>query len=373
MNQDIPDEMGGWTENTYGECSAAGWTTHSVAVNWTPEAGYNCQTMYADQGTVDDPYADTINWGTSTPLTLPLSCSLLDDCHAEFDGDISPWTQAWEYGGEFGPIAPMERGADYYATTSATTLLSLDMAGGSGSGYDDAETLSGYAEYSTSDCGEATCPFYLASLSAENDTDTWTVWVTLTGLFSEEKHIENLQIDLMHSTLGAWRPSTGQVAFLPGTLVFGISFDVSSDCMTCSGLGDDHHDLVLRNHEVVFGEFDAGGFSLEQAFPVVGGEATLELALNPEEGPPTASMDLSAEVECNDPKGYVLGSGDSDSTDPDNDIESEMWIVDGVGVPIGTSLVVGVHDIALGVVDTRGAWDFTDAQEIEVTRGPACL
>lgn len=85
MNQDIPDEMGGWTENTYGECSAAGWTTHSVAVNWTPEAGYNCQTMYADQGTVDDPYADTINWGTSTPLTLPLSCSLLDDCHAEFD------------------------------------------------------------------------------------------------------------------------------------------------------------------------------------------------------------------------------------------------------------------------------------------------
>lgn len=369
-NQNLPDD----SENEHGVCSASGWTDHVTSAAWVPESGMNCYTWYADEGTVADPYAETIDWsGGSAPLSLPLECSLLDDCYTEFDGDIGKWTQAWEYGGELGATLPMERGADYYATASAATMLTLDMDAGSGPDYDDAELLDGYAEYSASDCGESTCPFYLASFSASNDTDVWDVWVSLGSIFSEPKHLHNVQIDALHSSLGVWRPSTGQVAFLPGTLVFAISFDVSSDCAGCSGLGDDHYDLILRNHDVVFGEFSAGGFVLEQAFPVVGGDATLEVDLEAEEGPPSAGFDLSARVECNDATGYVLGSGDSASTDPDNDIETEMWIVDGTAMPSAPSLDVGTHEVALGVVDRRGAWDFTDERKVEVIRGSACI
>jgi hypothetical protein len=247
------------------------------------------------------------------------------------------------------------------------------MHAGEGPGHDDAKALAGYAEYSASDCGESTCPFYLASFSASNHVDAWTVVVTLPGAFSEEKHIENVQIDALQSVLGAWRPSTGQVAFLPGSLVFGTSFDVSSDCTDCTGLGDGNYELVLSNHEVVFGRFFAGGFVLEQTFPVVSGEATLEVDLKVEEGPPHASIALSVREECNDARGYVLGSEDSDSVDPDDDIESEMWIVEGVAVPNGTALEPGTYELALGVVDSRGAWDFADEQEVEVIHGRACI
>ncbi|MFV8750665.1 hypothetical protein ACNOYE_08935 [Nannocystaceae bacterium ST9] len=371
----LNENLGDGTENPLGVCGAAGFTEHVAGLAWDPGDGYNCYTEWADEGTITDPYASTIDWGGGgSPLSLPLACSLLDECYMEFDGNIGIWTQAWEYGGEFGPIAPMERGADYYATALTTTVLSLDMDAGTGAGYDDTELLEGYAEYSASACGESTCPFYLASFSASNDTDVWDVWVNLSGVFSEPKHIENVQIDALQSSLGAWRPSTGQVAFLPGTLSFGVSFDVSSDCgSSCTGLGDDHYDLVLRNDQVVFGEFSAGGFVLEQAFSVVGGNATLEMDLGVEEGPPSAAMGLSAQVECNDARGYVLSASDSASTDPDNDIEFEMWIVDGAAVPNTTTLEVGMYNVALGVVDERGAWDFTDEQEIEVISGSACI
>lgn len=369
-NQDVQSG----TENANGVCGASGWYTNVAEPYWDPDDGYNCYTWYADEGTTHDPFASTINWSEGgAPLSLPLECSLLDECHAKFDGDIGQWTQGWEYGGEVGPVAPMERAADYYATTSVTTLLSLDMSAGEGPGHDDAEVLDGYAEYSASDCSGPTCPFYLASLSASNDADGWDVWVTLADFFSEPNHIENVRIDARHASLGAWRPSTGQVAFLPGTLVLDVSFDVSSDCSTCSGIGDDHYDLVLRNDEVVFGEFSAQGFVLEQAFSVVGGEATLKLQLEAQEGPPRAATSLRDQVTCDHADGYRIAAADSVSTDPDGDIDTQMWVVDGIAVPNGTILSVGTHDVALGVVDDRGAWDFTEEQKVEVVRGRMCI
>jgi hypothetical protein len=219
-------------------CEDANWSGHAViAPAYDPAVnGSNCKVSEVNPFIIDDPDASEIDWneGTGIPLSLPLNCSLLSDCSDEFDADIDEWTLAFNAGGASGPIDPDTREASYHSVTAITgTSIALDMNSGDGSGYDDENPLDGHAEYSPSYCGSSTCPFYLAAFEAGNTTDEWTIHLDVPRVVSEHKEISNVQIDLLQSTLAVWRPSTGRVAFPPGSLVFQLDFELSSD--TCTG------------------------------------------------------------------------------------------------------------------------------------------
>jgi hypothetical protein len=109
--------------------------------------------------------------GPSTPV--PLACDLDDDCSEWFYTDVSDYVlhrPAAE------PIEAETRTAHYLGVEQSGSELDIDMPGGGPA--DDTEPLFGQAEYTSIDCGDDVCPFYLANMSAFNPTDTWDIKVS---------------------------------------------------------------------------------------------------------------------------------------------------------------------------------------------------
>jgi hypothetical protein len=262
-------------------------------------------------------------------------------------------------------------------TGDVGTSIALDMNSGNGAGYDDEDLLEGHAEYSPSYCASSTCPFYLAEFEAANGTDEWKIYLNVPSVVSEHKEISNVQIEMLQSALVAWRPSTGQVAFPSGSLVFQVDFELSSDtCVdACSHFGDGTYSTRLVNPDVVFGTFDPndGSFALDYNFPIIGGDASLSVELTVDGHPPDAAIKLDAESPCNHADGYELTVDADDSTDADFDLDYTVWYVDGVVRPSGYVIPLGKHTIGLLVVDERDAYDFAGTQVFEVIQGPVCL
>jgi hypothetical protein len=363
-------------------CEDENWSGHAVRELFYDPAvkGATCEVAVVSPHVIGDPYASDIDWneGVGNPLSLSLHCSLLDDCADEFDADIDEWALAFASGGVFDFIAPDTRGASFHSVTGDIgTSIALDMSSGGGAGYDDENPLEGHAEYSPSNCGYSTCPFYLAEFEASNGTDDWTIYLDVFSVVSEHKEISNVQIDLLQSTLAVWRPITGRVAFPAGSLVFQVDFELSSDTCTeaCSHFGDGTWSRRLVNPDVVFGTFDPldGSLALNYGFPIIGGEASLTVELTADGHPPEANIDLGAERHCNHANGYELTASEDDSTDTDSDLDYTVWYVDGVVRSSGYVIPLGNHTIDLLAVDERGAYDFAGSQALEVMPGPACL
>jgi hypothetical protein len=368
--------------NLMAVCEDENWSGHAVReINYDPAiTGPTCSVAVVSPNIIGDPDASGIDWneGVGSPLSLPLVCSLLDDCADEFDANIDEWVLAFSSGGVFDYIAPDTRGAAFHSVTGTTgTSIALDMDSGSGTGYDDENPLEGHAEYSPSYCGNYTCPFYLAAFEAGNDTDEWEIFLDVSPVISEHKEISHVRIEMLQSTLAVWRPNTGQVAFPSGSLVFHIEFELSSDTCTgtCSHFGDGTYSKTLINSDIIYGAFDPldGGLTLDYSFPIIGGEASLTVELFADGHPPEANINLSAEPRCNHAGGYELTSSEDGSTDVDSDLDYTAWYVDGVVRSNGYVIPLGIHSIDLLAVDERGAYDFAGAQAVEVIQGSACL
>jgi hypothetical protein len=363
-------------------CEDENWSGHAaVEVGYDPaEVGATCEVSVVNPNIIGDPDASDIDWneGVGSPLSLPLNCSLLDDCADEFDADIDEWALAFASGGVFDFIAPDTRGASFHSVTGDIgTSIAVDMNSGSGGEYDDEKRLEGHAEYSPSNCGDSTCPFYLAEFEAGNGIDEWAIYLDVFPVVSEPKEISNVQIEMLQSTLAVWRPSTGQVAFPAGSLVFQVDFELSSDtCIdACTHFGDGTYSRRLANPDVVFGTFDPldGSLALDFSFPIIGGQASLAVDLTADGHPPEATINLEAEPRCNHADGYELTATEDDSTDNDSDLDYTVWYVDGVVRSSGYVIPLGNHTIDLLAVDDRGAYDFAGSQALEVIQGPACL
>lgn len=344
-------------------CEDKNWSGHAVyEVNYDPaEDGATCNVAEVHFA-FGDPYAGDIDWneGIGSPLSLPLACSLLDDCADDFDTDMDEGTAAF-----------------HAVADGIGTSIALDMHSGSGPGFDDENLLEGHAEYSPSYCGHSTCPFYLAAFDAANGFEEWAIYLDIFPVVSEHKEISNVRIEMLQPTLAVWRPNTGQVAFPSGSLVFQVDFELSSDTCTgaCSHFGDGEYSRRLTNPTVVFGRFHPsdGTFDLDYSFPIIGGAASLVVGLTADGHPPEAAMNLVPESPCTHADGYELTDDNDGSTDVDSDLDYTVWYVDGVIRSNGYVIALGHHTIDLLAVDDRGAHDFAGAQVIEVIQGPDCL
>lgn len=107
-----------------------------------------------------------------------------------------------------------------------------------------------------------------------------------------KKHVSNVQIDLMQSTLGVLHTGLEKVAFAPGTLRLRVEVTIAAN--GGSTYGDGVHSAVIENVDYVFADYDDGSLTLTHAFPLQNGEGTLTLDVVPDERPPVAAHDLSS-------------------------------------------------------------------------------
>jgi len=353
-------------DGTPQNCEDADWVEAKTYNNWDPSQGFNCPG--AEELNEDDPDGGAIDWsvvgGLATPL--PLSCDLTSDCVDWFYPHVGEYIVT---PGEAAIIEPETRSAHYLSVEGGGSQLKIDMSG-SGAGVDDTEALFGMAEYSALDCGEAVCPFFLANLSAFNTTDAWEISLDA-ATSSYAKKVSNVQIDLMQSTLGVHNMALDTIAFAPGALRLRVEITVDS-CAGCSTFGNGTHVAIVENENYVFADYDNGALSVSHSFAMQSGTATLDISVNPVEYPPSAVHDLAATEVCDDPGGLMLDASHSLSSDPDNDLVSEMWWVD--GIPCGHGCVVprGNHEISLEAHDARGAVDRGVDQWVFVDAGPKC-
>lgn len=355
------------TNNLEPVCEDENWTAVVTKSFWEPEDGYNCLT--STNTNLVDPDGSNIPWnlvgGTSSPL--PLDCDLDGDCVDWFYPHVGAFIIT---PGSAGIIAPHTRTAHLFAAEGSGSELELavDMSG-VGPTVDDTEPLYGMAEYTWLECGESVCPFYLGNLSAYNTTDTWDIRIEV-GTVRIAKQISNVQIDLLQSTLGVQNMALSKVAFAPGALRLRVELTI--DCDSCNTAGNGTFVSVIENEDYVFADYDDGALKLEHELAIQSsGTATLTIEVIPGEFPPVAVHDLDATEACDDPEGLVLDASRSFSTDPDDDVEFEIWWVDDEPLGHGSVIPVGTHYVSLEARDSRGAVHRgADQQVVVVTSGP---
>jgi hypothetical protein len=347
------------------ECDDAKWNPISTGA-WEPPNEPNCGVVA--QLNIEDPDGIDIDWSLvgGSPTPIPLDCELTDGCTERFYPHVRAHVIT---PGEAAVIDPETRTAHYLASDDGNGEFEIDMSG-AGAGIDDTEPLYGIAEYTALDCGEDVCPFFLANLGAYNTSETWDIRVD-TALGRLEKEISDVQFDLIQSTLGVHNTTLDKVAFAPGALRLRVEFTVAS-CGLCSTFGNGTHVAIVENQDYVFADYDDGSLIVEHTFQLQSGEATLSIAVDPIEFPPEAIHDLAATEACDDPDGLVLDAMRSFSADADNDIDFEMWWVDGEPCVHGCVMPRGNHEVSLEVHDSRGAVHRTPDEWVFVDAGPAC-
>jgi hypothetical protein len=354
------------------KCDASDWSGHRTEPSWDPDQKENC--LMPNNLNADDPNGSDVPWdlvgGPSSPVPLP--CALDGSCAGLF----YPAVDGFVFPGIADFIEPETRHAHYLGVDGSGSELTLDP----GQGSPDTEPLFGIAEYTTIDCKQMTgapsdvCPFYLANLIAYNTSSSWNVRLEMVTGPPRNKEISNVQIDLLQSTFGIHHKGLDKVAFAPGALRLRVEFEVDGN----QSLGNGTHIHVVENEDYVFADYDDGDFVISHEFPLQNGTATLSVSVVADEHPPTAAHDLQATEPCDvyqsSPHGgLLLDESRSFSSDPDDDIVSEFWLVDGTPCGHGCVVPMGTHTVALEVHDARGAAHRTPDHSITVEPAPACI
>lgn len=252
-----------------------------------------------------------------------------------------------------GVLTPGEGQADHRGALLRPALLDVQLAGAH-----VAHPLHARAEYSAGACEADRCPFYLASLALDDH-----------GARSRAApgSLQNLQIDLLRPALGVYTPATGALELPIGALDLRIRVDLDAGDLLAAG----PRELRLRNPAPLHGRFEAGALELELELALPGpGLARLALEFAPLAHPPVAAFDPPARLTAG-PRGLLLPRDPAERSvlhaahDPDGDLASLHWVVDGTpGVP---QLLPGEHEVALWVADRRGALARSPTRTVLVT------
>jgi hypothetical protein len=246
-----------------------------------------------------------------------------------------------------------ESEAEYLATSSSTSSSALELLIDNPPGpSSESNWVGGRIEYTAHACGGSTCPFYLGNLTVTNGSDVWDLY---SDAESDDVDIENIKIRLRRPVLGIWRPSTNEVYLGDEMLDLVVEFDV-----TVGGGPPTSMTVYATNNGTVFGELDNDAVEfLDLTITDGDWDATLDLDFDSVDGkPPTASITLASTVTL--PTGVTtlpLSNITETSSDPDNDLEYKLWIIDGTQVGPDYEMGLGSHTVRLEVRDERYALD----------------
>lgn len=184
-------------------------------------------------------------------------------------------------------------------------------------------------------------------------SDTWDLH---SEALDADVTVTNLHARLRGPTLGVWRPATGEVYFDDQMLDLRVDFDLA--------VADEPAAVVTKyvtNDGGLFG-IRHGNHAIELINLSVRDEdleAYATLNYDSVDGsPPVARFTLPPTVVLG-PRdaGLLVASIPENSTDPDDDLDWKLWLIDGQQVAPGYVIPAGLHTLRLEVRDSRFAFD----------------
>jgi hypothetical protein len=169
-------------------------------------------------------------------------------------------------------------------------------------------------------------------------------------------YITDVVAQIRRPTLGVWKTATDEFylgneridLYITGPMQIGSGSPVAGA-------------YFVTNVDGIFGEIATGGtISIINFVADDGGNFEIEADFDYDAvvgGPPTADHGLGSTTTAPSGAGLPISSIVDVSSDPDNDISSKYWFVDGIERPTAYVIPTGSHTIELSVVDSRGAFD----------------
>lgn len=291
---------------------------------------------------------------------IEVICDNLRDCSKEFAAPILGYLFYEDVNGDWGN--DMGR-ADYVAIAGvdAAMRLTLSIDNPSSDTSSETNTARGRIEYSAPNCGEMECPFYVANMTLDNESDIWTLWSEFEIAYV---HVANIHARLRRPVLGVWNTSTNEIYIGEGMMELYVEASVAV------GAGEpEFTESFVVNNADLFGEIgENGSVSFMSLAASDGGVLALEADLDYDvltDRPPAADIGLPSVVAAPTNAGLPINSIVDASSDPDGDITTRLWIVDGHQQGYDHVIPLGAHELILEVEDERGAFD-TDLQIVEV-------
>jgi hypothetical protein len=291
---------------------------------------------------------DTERHGEGIFGTQVVSCDLGVDCHEAFDEYV-----ARAVPDRASPGAEMlGEGEERQVAFGSASQVKLSSGSGSVS-----SALTGRVGYSQCEGGNdaGPCPFYLGSLTAAAST-SMTLNVTCADQSRQRVRVENLVLSLSQPAFGIDAEADAKKGFPAAGLLVETSFDV----------GREHYRSRRPNRlPVTFdadgNSFDASGLVMNLQVPcnATTGQVTATVTLkDPGDGsslaaPPNVDMLVPALVDCSGGATALSAA----VTDPDGDVQSVRWTIDGVLMAPSVSTVIstGPHELQVTARDKRGA------------------
>jgi hypothetical protein len=303
---------------------------------------------------------------TTRPVTSPTTLAAITDAHAHGEGVFTGTTLGCELESTCctafdeavcaakatrpTPSASVLGRGEAYRVAWSTSSSSLQITTNMGTW---SRSLSGTAGFSPCRDGNATtaCPFYLGSLAAST-----TGSITPSAQCSDGSVVtipfSSVKIDLEQPTIGVARQGTTERGFPQGGLVLKTR-------ATVAGVT---HTRRQVNNAVVKGTQNGAALTLPSLSSTITlacgtGTTTLtaRLALTSSSAtgsPPTATITVPSQVTCGVPRSLT-----ATTSDPNSDIVSTRWVVDGTLLASTVSSVTftGTHELSVRVRDARGA------------------
>lgn len=274
-----------------------------------------------------------------------LTCDLDDGCCTAFDEAVC--AAATDRPTPAG--TPIGRGEAYRVSWS-TSSSNIKLITNQGTWQ---RALTGTAGFSPCRDGNATspCPFYLGSLTAATSS-AMSPTATCSDGSTSTLSVSAVSLALHQPATGVARQGSTQRGFPAGGLVLSISSTVAGQTYT----------RRLPITDEVIGTQSGAALSITNldtplVVPCGTGTATVTaritlVSATATGSPPTATITVPSQVTC--------GAGRSltaTTSDPNGDIVSTRWLVDGVLLAASVSSVTftGTHELSLRVRDARGA------------------
>jgi hypothetical protein len=293
------------------------------------------------QDTLIDAYAQAQGVFTGPALT----CALDDTCCTAFDESVCAATR------DRPTVAatPLGRGeAHRVSWNTASSNVKLITNQGTWT-----RALSGSGGFSPCRDGNATapCPFYLGSMVASTSSAASPTALCSDGS-TATLSVSGISIALAQPAVGVAQQGTTARGFPAGGLVLAVTATVGGQSYTYRGPTAKKVVGIQNAAALSFSNLDS-----TLVVPCGTGTTTLTarvtLASTAATGaPPTATITVPSQVTCGVPRALT-----ATTSDPNNDIVSTRWLVDGVLLASSVSSVVftGSRELSVRVRDARGA------------------